>query len=127
MKWAKLTKDIFPDIMKKENIDFEFTDDKAKRHEIRYRSKAIYIIAIDINHMPDVGYSFRDPKIDDNHFIHMFKATHLITIDDETGSIVEEKKTFNDIDSEDCMVIKLNDRNLEYCQYKMVEMEELPE
>ena len=125
MKWKTLTKDAFPDIMKKENIDFEYIDDTAKRHYIRYRSKAIYIIAIDINHMPNRGYSFRHPKIDDNHFIHMFKATHCVIIDDKTSRVVEEQKTFDDIDSEDCMVIALNDRNLEYCRYKKVEMEDI--
>lgn len=126
MKWKTLTKDEFPDIITKENIVYEdtFRCKTKTYHAVTYRSHDIYIIAMDISHMPDVLCSYHSPKLDDRHFFRMFQAEHHVVMD-ETGRITEEKKKFIDTDSEDCLIISLHDENLRYCKYKMMELESL--
>ena len=51
--WQKLTREAYPDIMKKENIVFEDKFKTDNTRTIYYRGKEIYIIAMNINHMID--------------------------------------------------------------------------
>ena len=109
--WQKLTKEAFPDIMKKENIVFE---DKFKTDNtctIYYRSKEMYIIAMNINHMIDTGCYYWGPMISSNYAVRMFHAEHSVT--------------FYSADSEDGMTISIDDENLEDCRYKAVETEDI--
>lgn len=123
--WQKLTKEAFPDITKKENIVFE---DKFKTDNTRtlyYRSKEMYIIAMNINHMIDTGCYYWGPMISSNYAVRMFHAEHSVTFDNKTGKIINEKKEFYSADSEDGMTISIDDENLEYCRYKAVETEDI--
>lgn len=120
--WRKLTKESFPDIVKEENIVYTDTNERYKRHSITYVGKSVYIIAIDVNHVPAWCNCYRT-MIDDTHFICMFQAENTVTIDDETGKVMTEEKSFYSEDSEDYTDISVDDENLEYCRYKVMELE----
>lgn len=85
---------MFPQIAVPENITYA---DKLTG-TVAYRSNAVYIIAIDRDHMPDILCSYHSPKLDDKHFFRMFQAEHYIVMD-ETGRITEEQKKFIDTDT----------------------------
>lgn len=53
--WQKLNKEAFPDIVKEENIVFEDTNKRFKTRTITYRSKEMYIIAMNISHIVAIG------------------------------------------------------------------------
>lgn len=122
--WQKLTKEAFPkDIVKEENITCTDTNNRLHTHTIYYTSKKVYIIAIDVNH--ETAYcSCYKTMIDNNHFICMFQAEQRVTIDDETGKVTEEKY-FIFQDNEDYTEISVDDENIEYCRYKVVELEDI--
>lgn len=122
--WQKLTKNIFPDdIMKEENITCQYADSRLNTHTIYYTSKKVYVIAIDINHEPAYCSCYKT-MIDDTHYICMFQAEDRVTINDETGKVTEEKY-FTFQDNEDYTNISVDDENLEYCQYKVIETEDI--
>lgn len=127
MKWQKLTKDVFPDITKKEYLVSDETYTYGTREEriIIWKSKNIYIIAMNIDHMPDVEYAWRKTKLDNKHFFRTFQAEHKIVINTKTGEITREEKQFVDRDTDDFARISINDKNLEYCRYKMMELEDI--
>lgn len=123
MKWQTLTKDVFPDIMEKENITFEWT--LGAFTVTTYKSKRAYIIAMDNEHMPDDNCNCNVPVIDDKYIIRMFTAEHTVYTDIETGEIKRERKEFHSPDCGDGMTISINDKNLKYCKYKTVELESI--
>lgn len=123
--WQKLTKEAFPDITKKENIVFEDKFKTDNTRTIYYRSKEMYIIAMNINHMIDTGCYYWGPMISKKYAVRMFHAEHSVTFDNKTGKVISEKKEFYSADSEDGMTISINDKNLEYCRYKAVETEDI--
>lgn len=63
--------------------------------------------------------------ISSNYAVRMFQAEHTVTIDDKTGEVKSEKKEFYSADSEDYMDISIDDENIEYCRYKVVETEDI--
>lgn len=123
--WQKLTKEAFPDITKKENIVFEDKFKTDNTRTIYYRSKEMYIIAMDINHMIDTGCYYWGPMISKKYAVRMFHAEHSVTFDNKTGKVISEKKDFYSADSEDGMTISIDDENLEYCRYKAVETQDI--
>ena len=136
MKWTKLTKDAYPDIVKEENIICEDThetlimDDGILRniymHTVTFKDKAIYIIAIDENHMPDSYECWERKMIDNTHFVNMHYAYHTIQTNAETGEVLCEFKQFDASDTGH-MAISVDDENIGYCRYKKVEMEAITE
>lgn len=127
MKWKTLTEDAFPHITEKKNIVDDCTIKFATftAHTITYRSKAVYIIAIDREHIPTAYCNCCEPMIDDKHFIRMFHAEHTVTIDTETKEIKQETKSFYTPDGKDDITIFIDDENIRYCKYKMVEIEDI--
>lgn len=123
--WQKLTKEAFPDIAKKENIVFEDKFKTDNTRTIYYRSKEMYIIAMNINHMIDTGCYYWGPMISKKYAVRMFHAEHSVTFDNKTGKVISEKKDFYSADSEDGMTISIDDENLTYCQYKVVETQDI--
>lgn len=123
--WQKLTKEAFPDITKKENIVFEDKFKTDNTRTIYYRSKEMYIIAMNINHMIDTGCYYWGPMISKKYAVRMFHAEHSVTFDNKTGKVISEKKDFYSADSEDGMTISIDDENLTYCQYKVVETQDI--
>ncbi len=123
--WQKLTREAYPDIMKKENIVFEDKFKTDNTRTIYYRGKEIYIIAMNINHMIDTGCYYWGPMISKKYAVRMFHAEHSVTFDNKTGKVISEKKEFYSADSEDGMTISIDDENLEYCRYKAVETEDI--
>lgn len=124
MKWKTLTKDAFPDIMKKKNIVQDYTKEfrSFTTRTITYRSKKMYIIAMNLHHKPDVRFTCYAPMSDDGRYLlRMFYAYHIITIDDE-GNVIKERKEFYSPDSDGYMYITVDDENLEYCKYKTVKI-----
>lgn len=101
--WKKMNKEDFPDIAKEENIVSDYIDE-SNIHVIKYRSKEMYIIAMS-----------------------MFQAEHTIKIDNKYDEIISEEKKFTSAwdDSMDYMEISVDDKNLTYCQYKVVETEDI--
>ena len=121
-EWGTLTPDVFPKIAVPENI--AYTDKLTGT--VAYRSNAIYIIAIDKNHMPETCDNVWEPvgSLDDGQYIvRVFYAEHTIWTD-ETGRIENEEKAFY---STDGMVIPIDDKDMKYCMYKKVKMTDLPE
>lgn len=123
--WKTLTRESFPDIMKKENIVFEDTNKRFNTRTITYRSKEMYIIAMNISHMIDTSCCYYGPTISKKYAVRMFQAEHTVKIDDKTGKVISEKKEFYSADSEDYMDISIDDENLTYCKYKVVETEDI--
>lgn len=127
MKWKTLTRNSFPDIMKKKYIVQD--DTKAFRtfdtHIIKYRSKKMYIIAIDCEHMPKTCKTVYTGTIrtdDGKHLFRMFYAEHTIVINEQEGYVITERKQFCSPDSDDDTYITVDDENLEYCKYKTVKI-----
>lgn len=127
MKWKKLTKDVFPDIMKDEYIISNTTDGK-ERH-IEYESKDfIYLIAIDTRHEPS-RYRGHGIMVDDTHLICGFHARHIVDINTKTGEIIDEEKKFYCNDSTWLNLsinwLALDAENLEYCRYTIVKAQDI--
>ena len=124
MKWQKLSKEAFPkDIMKEENIKYTDINDRLLTRTIYYRSKKVYIIAVDINHEPESYCCAYRPMIDKTHFMHTCFADCRVTINTATGEVRSEEKEFYFEDGDGWMRIPVDDENIGYCRYKMVELE----
>ena len=125
--WKKMNKEDFPDIAKEENIVSDYIDE-SNIHVIKYRSKEMYIIAMNItSHMVDTDCLYWGQMISDNYAVRMFQAEHTIKIDNKYDEIISEEKKFTSAwdDSMDYMEISVDDKNLTYCQYKVVETEDI--
>ena len=128
MKWKKLSEKAFPDdVVKAKNFEFTDIDDDFHTHTDYYQDKRLYIIAMDTHHMPQKGNCHHCQKktIDDRYMVCIFHAKRVVTTDDITGKIIREKKYFDYGDKDGWMRIPVDDENIGYCKYKMVEIEDI--
>lgn len=115
--WKKLTKDAFPKGIKKdENIACTIANPRLHTYTIYYRSRQMYIIAIDNNHKP-AHCRYHKTMVHDNCFFCIFQAEQRVHVNEETGEITEKKYFI----FEDYIEIPVDDENLEYCRYKVLE------
>lgn len=128
MEWKKLTKDVFPEyIVREENIERDTTIDEIKTTYITYRGKDTYIILIDGNHEPEgIGtHCIEIGDCDNRHIIFVCHAEYTCYVNTETGQVTEEQKGFAYEDLHDYSFIDINDKNLEYCKYIVIKSEDL--